>query len=84
MKAYIVETEGNEDLFVEESEHGLTIRSQDNVFKHIFDFIKKEYTLAIKIPDIESVCKAAIELFDSLKTKDSQIDGIVRKLSRCI
>lgn len=78
MKDYIVQEDGDEELFIEEQDHGnLTTKSQSTVCKHIFGFIKRHYTLSATSNDIVQVCKAAVELFGSLKAKNSAIDGIV-------
>lgn len=77
LKAYIVEAEGDEDLFVEESEGALSPRGQEKVYKHVFEFLLKEYTATAKLRDVLNVCKATVELFNSLKTNDSEIGVIV-------
>lgn len=65
------------DLFVEEENSGLSMASQAIVMNHLFDFIKTEYSCQVEPKIAEEICKAAVELFASLKKKDSTIGGIV-------
>lgn len=65
------------DVFVEEKNSGLSMASQSIVINHLFDFIKTEYSCQIEPKIAEDICKAAVELFASLKKKDSTIGGIV-------
>lgn len=69
------------DIFDEEKISGLSITSQSVVNAHIFNFIKCkckcEYTCNVESDIVEDVCKAAVELFKSLKHKQSTIGGIV-------
>lgn len=51
--------------------------SQSIVINHLFDFIKTEYSCQVEPNLVEEICKAAVELFASLKKKDSTIGGIV-------
>lgn len=51
--------------------------SQAIVMNHLFDFIKTEYSCQVEPKIAEEICKAAVELFASLKKKDSTIGGIV-------
>lgn len=73
-----MDSEGDEDLFVEENESGLSPKSQEIVFKHVYNFIRNEYSLDVKADDVKNVCVAAVELFDSIKIQNSTIGGIVR------
>lgn len=77
LKDFILERDGEDDLFIEELNQGLTLASQNRIFHHVFEFIKSEYTVQAKTATIIEVCKAAIELFQSLKIEDSAIGGIV-------
>lgn len=51
--------------------------SQSIVINHLFDFITTEYSCQVESNLVEEICKAAVELFASLKKKDSTIGGIV-------
>lgn len=78
LKAFILEKEGDEHLFQEETENFvLSLRSQNIIFKYIVDYIQKEHTIYAKHEIVENVCKAAVELFSSLKTPQSEIGSIV-------
>lgn len=77
MKNFILERDGEDYLFIEEQNQGLTLASQNRIFHHVFEFIKSEYTVQAKTESIIEVCKAAIELFHSLKIEESAIGGIV-------
>lgn len=79
LKQFILDCEQKDDIFVEENTSGLSITSQSTVTKYIFNFIEREYSLSAEPMIIEDVCKAAVELFQSLKQKDSTIGGIVSK-----
>lgn len=79
LKDFILKEEGNEELFHEEKQLGnLTQHSKKRVYEHIFNFIKKNYTIAAKADDIRNVCCAAVNIFTSLKAKNADPDGIVR------
>lgn len=69
--------EQKNDLFVEENNSGLSITSQSIIATYIFDFIKNEYSLFTEHAIVEEICKAALELFKSMKQKDSTMGGIV-------
>lgn len=69
--------EQKDDLFVEEENSGLSMEAQSMVVTHLFNFIKTEYSCQAEPTVAEEVCKAAVELFESLKKKDSTIGGIV-------
>lgn len=51
--------------------------SQSTVISHVFNFIKSEYSCSAEPTIVEDICKAAVELFESVKQKDSTIGGIV-------
>lgn len=65
------------DLFVEEENSGLSMASQSIMINHLFDFIQTEYSCQVEPNIAEDICKAAVELFASLKKKNSTIGGIV-------
>lgn len=79
MKQYIQNEEGgNELLFDVESQLGfLPVQSQKCIFKYVFEFIKREFSLSAKNNEIILICRAVIDLFASLKTENSVIGGIV-------
>lgn len=79
LKDFILDCDQKDDLFVEEKNSVLSISSQNAVVAHIFNFIKKEYSVSVEPSIIEEVCKAAVELFGSLKKQESTIGGIVGK-----
>lgn len=51
--------------------------SQSIMINHLFDFIQTEYSCQVEPNIAEDICKAAVELFASLKKKNSTIGGIV-------
>lgn len=77
LKEFILSCEQKDDIFDEEKNSGLSIASQSVVNAHIFDFIKSKYTCNVESDIVEDVCKAAVELFESLEHKGSTIGGIV-------
>lgn len=79
LKQFILDCEKKDDIFVEEKTFGLSVASQSTIIKYIFNFIKREYSLSVEPTIVEEVCKSAVELFESLKQKDSTIGGIVSR-----
>lgn len=77
LKDFILNHEKDVDLFAEEEKTGLSMASQSIVISHLFDFIKTEYSCQVEPKIAEEICKAAVELFASLRKKGSNIGGVV-------
>lgn len=60
--------EGNDEIFEEEEAGCLTKVSKKKVHTHIYNFIKNK--TSAKKEEIVNVCKAAVNIFDSMKSND--------------
>lgn len=70
------------ELFTEESNlRCLRNEHTKKLSRNITSFIEYTYTLEAKKTDIFDVCAAAIDLFPSMKTEPSEVNGIVRNKS---
>lgn len=78
LKAYLEANECNH-IFMEELNLGsLKIETVKKLSKIITSFILDKYSIEAEKNDICDVCEAAIDLFPSIKTQPSEVNGIVR------
>lgn len=74
----LIESNGSKHLFAEETRIGyLTHKCRKTVVHFIVGVIESKFTLAATEAEIAEVCKAAIDLFPSLRHSPSKCGGIV-------
>lgn len=72
-------------MFLEEQELGaLTSRSRNAVYKYVFEYIKLHYGVNAKTDIIVKVCLAAVNVFPTLKTENTESGGIVSSFNQLL